>query len=57
MLCGQWAHEISKARPPLLQVLGGCTHTEEKEEVKVKVVDREATSGDMGQCRTLQWEP
>ena len=40
MLCGQWAHQVAQARPPLLQGGGGCTHTkEEKEEVEVKAKD------------------
>ena len=57
-LCRQWAHEVTQARSPLLQVGGGCTHTEEeKEEAEVKAEDREATRGDMGQCCTLQREP
>jgi hypothetical protein len=57
-LCGQWAHEVAQARPPLLQVRGGCTHTEEeKEEAKVKDEDHEATRGDMGKCHASQWVP
>ena len=28
-LCGQWAHEVAQAKPPLLHGGGGCTHAEE----------------------------